>query len=285
MQCQESSIVYDELRGELICTDTGEILEERMIDLRPEWRAYTHEEFAERARVGSQLTNKVHDLGLSTVIDAGSHDGRVLNSLQSKLRISNNKQRRLVKALSLMNNVIGLLGLPKSINETSGLIIRKLSSKGIIKDKNLNAFVAASIIIACNYQRIPIDKDQVLKLCEVTRHDLWKAMLKMTRDSGEYIAIKVPEPNIYIENLRTKLSLPPEVSTLASKIIGMAKANGVTSGKGPLGLAAAALYIASVVLDHKRTQKEIAEGSNITEVTVRNRYRDIVDNIYIVIDL
>lgn len=284
MVCSPSSIVYDELRGELVCVETGEVLEERIVDLGPEWRAYNHEEFIERARAGSQLTNKVHDLGLTTVIDTRSYEGKILNSIQSKVRISNG-QRRLVKALSLMNNVIGILGLPKAVNEFSGSLIRKLSSRGVIKDRNLNSFVAASIIIACNYHKIPLDREQLLRLCEVTRHELWRAMLKITRDSGEYIANRVPEPHIYVENLRIRLGLHAESSALASRILSVAKNNGVTSGKGPLGLAAAALYIASVLLDDKRTQREIAEKCNITEVTVRNRYRDIIDNINIIVDL
>lgn len=284
MTCPQSSIIYDELRGELVCIETGEVIEERVVDLGPEWRAYTHKEFVERARAGSQLTNKVHDLGLTTVIDTKSYKGRVLNTLHSKVRISG-RQRKLVRALSLMNNVVGILGLPKAVNEFCGSLIKRLSSRGIIKDKNLNAFIAASIVIACNYHRIPVDRDRILRLCEVTRHDLWKAMLRVTRDSGEYVVNRVPEPHVYVENLRMKLELHAEVSALANKILSVAKISGVTSGKGPLGLAAAALYIASVLLDYKRTQREIAEKCNITEVTVRNRYRDLIDNIHIIVDL
>ncbi|MEM2158357.1 MAG: TFIIB-type zinc ribbon-containing protein [Sulfolobales archaeon] len=285
MNCPDSSIIFDELHGEFVCVETGEVIEERLIDQGPEWRAYTHEEFLDRARAGSRLTNKVHDLGISTAIDTWSPEGRRLQSIHRKLRISNNKQRKLVKALSLMNDVIGRLGLPNNVNEFSGSIIRKLSNKGLIKDRNVNAFIAASIILSCNYLKTPINRDEVLKICEVTRHDLWKAMLKITRDSGEYITVKVPEPQIYLDKLRSELGLRAEVSALANRILSVARNSGLTSGKGPIGLAAAALYIASVLLDDKRTQKEIAEKCNITEVTVRNRYRDLVDNITIVIEV
>ncbi len=285
MNCPHSSIIFDELHGEYVCLETGEVIEERVVDLGPEWRAYTPEEFAGRARTGSQLTNKVHDLGIATTIDTWSYEGRRLQSINRKLRIGNNKQRKLVKALSLMNDVIGRLGLPEAVNESSGSIIRRLSAKGIIKDRNARAFVAASIILSCNYLKTPINRDEVLRICEVTRHDLWKAMLKITRDSGEYITVKVPDPQIYLDRLRSELGLRAEVSALASRILSIAKSRGVTSGKGPVGLAAAALYIASVLLDDKRTQREIADKCNITEVTVRNRYRDLVDNITIVVEI
>lgn len=285
MNCPHSSIVFDELHGEYVCVETGEVIEERIIDQGPEWRAYTPEEFVDRARAGSRLTNKVHDLGISTTIDTWSYKGRKLQSLHRKLRVSNNKQRKLVKALSFMNDVIGRLGLPNTVNEFSGSIIRRLNAKGIIKDRNADAFIAAAIILSCNYLKAPVDRDEVLRICEITRHDLWKAMLKITRDSGEYITVKVPDPQIYLDKLRVELGLRAEVSALASRILNIAKGKGLTSGKGPVGLAAAALYIASVLLDDKRTQKEIAERCNITEVTVRNRYRDLVDGITIVIEV
>jgi len=285
MSCSPESVIYDEIRGELICVETGEVLQDRLIDRGPEWRAYTPEEYVERARVGSQLTNKVHDLGITTLIDTRSREGKALSTLHRKLRIANNRQRKLAITLGFMNEVIGRLGLPDSVNEVSGTILRRLASKGVVKERNMNAYVAAAVILACNYLKIPVDRDDVLKLCEVTRHALWKAMLKMTRDSGEYIAVKAPEPQIYLERLCNDLKLHAEVLALASKILAVAKKKGLTSGKGPLGLAAAAMYIASVLMDEKRTQREVAEISKVTEVTVRNRYRDIVDNITIVIEL
>lgn len=285
MNCPHSSIIFDELHGEFVCVETGEVIEEKLFDQGPEWRAYSPEEFSERARVGSRLTNKVHDLGITTTIDTWSFEGRRLQSIHRKLRITNNKERKLAKALGLMNDVIGKLGLPNTVNEFSGSIIRKLSARGIIKDRNVNSFIAASIILSCNYMKVPIDRDEVLRACEVTRHDLWKAMLKITRDSGEFITIKVPEPQIYLDKLRAELGLRAEVSALANRILSIARSSGLTSGKGPIGLAAAALYIASVLLDDKKTQKEIAEKCDITEVTVRNRYRDLVDNITIVIEV
>jgi transcription initiation factor TFIIB len=62
----------------------------------------------------------------------------------------------------------------------------------------------------------------------------------------------------------------------ALSIIDQAKEQGITIGKAPGGLAAAALYIAGIIEDDRRTQREIAESANVTEVTVRNRYKDIV---------
>jgi len=47
------------------------------------------------------------------------------------------------------------------------------------------------------------------------------------------------------------------------------------TGKDPRGLAAAALYKASIETNDKRIQKDIAEAAGTTEVTLRNRLKGI----------
>ncbi|MGQ4871799.1 MAG: transcription initiation factor IIB, partial [Candidatus Thorarchaeota archaeon] len=60
------------------------------------------------------------------------------------------------------------------------------------------------------------------------------------------------------------------------EILKRSREKGLTIGRDPLGLAAAAIYVASILLDERRTQREIAEVARVTEVTVRNRYKEIV---------
>jgi len=59
----------------------------------------------------------------------------------------------------------------------------------------------------------------------------------------------------------------------------------LTSGRGPTGIAAAATYIASVLAGERRTQREIAEVANVTEVTIRNRYKELLDKLEITVTL
>ena len=54
-----------------------------------------------------------------------------------------------------------------------------------------------------------------------------------------------------------------------------AEEKGLTDGKSPCGVAAACVYIAASVEGFHRTQREISEASNTTEVTIRNRYKEI----------
>jgi len=55
----------------------------------------------------------------------------------------------------------------------------------------------------------------------------------------------------------------------------------ISGGKAPAGLAAAYVYISSVLLSEHVPQREIAEVAEVTEVTVRNRCRELLDNFLI----
>ncbi|MEM4727558.1 MAG: transcription initiation factor IIB, partial [Candidatus Bathyarchaeia archaeon] len=59
----------------------------------------------------------------------------------------------------------------------------------------------------------------------------------------------------------------------------------LTSGRGPAGIAAAATYIASLLMDERRTQGEIAKGAKVTEVTIRNRYKELTQKLNFKINL
>jgi len=56
----------------------------------------------------------------------------------------------------------------------------------------------------------------------------------------------------------------------------MARDIELTSGRGPTGIAAAALYVASLIHGEKRTQREVADVAGVTEVTIRNRYKELI---------
>ena len=72
---------------------------------------------------------------------------------------------------------------------------------------------------------------------------------------------------------------------IAHKIISMARKLKLTSGRGPTGIAAAASYIASVLTGERKTQREIAEIAQVTEVTIRNRYKELVEKLLFEITL
>ena len=59
----------------------------------------------------------------------------------------------------------------------------------------------------------------------------------------------------------------------------MAQKKELTSGRGPTGIAAAALYVAALMHGEKRTQREVADVAGVTEVTIRNRYKELLEKL------
>ena len=75
------------------------------------------------------------------------------------------------------------------------------------------------------------------------------------------------------------LGLSVEAQFKAVKIIEEASNNGLTSGRNPAGVAAAAVYIASVLLGERKTQRDVADVAGVTEITIKNRYKELIEEI------
>ena len=87
----------------------------------------------------------------------------------------------------------------------------------------------------------------------------------------------ISDPATYVPRFITQLKLPGKVQQKVIEILEDAKSQrSLVTGRDPRGLAAAAIYIASILMDHRVTQRDIAMAAGVTEVTVRNRYKELV---------
>jgi len=286
-ECGSTHLIRNYERGEIVCTNCGLVITEKIIDTGPEWRAFTPEEKQKRSRVGSPITLTVHDKGLSTVIDWRDKDafGKKLEprrrievirwrKWQIRTRVHSSIDRNLAQAMSELDRISSQLGLPKSIKEEAAVIYRKAVEKGLVRGRSIEAVMAASIYAACRTQKIPRTIDEIAKFTRSGRKDVARCYRLLLRE----VDIKVPlaDAEAFIPRIASDLHLSGMVQRRAAEIVRAAKAYGITAGKDPAGLAAAAIYIASLLENEKRTQKEIAHAARVTEVTVRNRYKELV---------
>ncbi len=281
-----SNFIEDPIRGELICLDTAEVIQDHMIQNTTPWRAYDSEEWLKRAHA-STITHTVHDTGLVTDIKLVVKDHRMrmlslkMRSLQRHLRVSKD-QKKLVDALTKMNRVAAQLGLPDSVKETSGIILKKIVSALNPRKSKLDVYVAAAIVLAARAHGIPLRSKDVLTLVNGSEQLYWRVMAEISFKLGGSIPRgNIPDPRAFLQKIVNNLGLSQKVFTLASIIINVLKNRGYTEGKDPAGIAAAAVYVASIVMNEKKTQREVAKAAEVTEVTIRNRYKDIVDKVEI----
>ncbi|OLS29891.1 MAG: Transcription initiation factor IIB [Candidatus Thorarchaeota archaeon AB_25] len=296
VSCGGASFTEDHVRGENICTSCGLVVSERTTDRGPEWRAFTTEERNARARTGAPMTLTIADRGLSTVIDWRNKDasGRALTSTTRaaiyrmrkwhiRSRLHSSQHRNLGIAMSEMERLSSQLGIPRDVRETAALMYRKALTKNLVRGRSIESVVAASVYLACRIHRIPRRLDEVATETNVDRKQIGHAVRLVV--SRVNIDVPLASAKDLIPRLSSDLLLEGRTVKKATEIIKNAEEKFVTIGKDPGGIAGAALYIAGIVEKDRRTQREIANVSRVTEVTIRNRYKELVRVLGISIDI
>jgi transcription initiation factor TFIIB len=268
----------------------GLVLTDRIIDEGPEWRAFDQEQRDKRARVGAPLTFTIHDKGLSTMIDWRNRDSYGkdlapkrraqiyrLRKWQRRIRVSDATERNLAYALSELDRMASSLGLPRNVREIAAMLYRRAVEQRLIRGRSIEGVAAAALYAACRQSRIPRTLDEVAEVSRVGKKEIGRSYRFIARELR--LSIPPTSPIDYVPRFISELKLLGEVQAQAIQILKMAANNGLTSGRGPTGVAAAAIYVASVLGNSRRTQREVASVARVTEVTVRNRYKELVEKL------
>jgi transcription initiation factor TFIIB len=286
-ECGSSSLTTDNLRAEIVCQMCGLVIDENLIDPGPEWRAFDNDQRQKRSRTGAPLTYLIHDKGLSTVIDWKNKDsyGNAITKNRAQLyrlrkwhqriRVSNNSERNLAIALTLINSVSSRLGLPQNVRETAAVFYRKAVEKHLIRGRSIETVAAASIYAACRQCGVPRTLDEISSVAGKGRKEIGKVYRYISCELG--MRQGPTSPVDYVPRFGSVLKLSGKTQAQAIHILERAIENGVTSGRNPASTCAAAIYIASVLSGERRTQREVAEAAAVTEVTIRNRYREMAE--------
>ena len=292
--CNSTERFVDNSRAEVCCARCGLVLDENLIDSGPEWRAFDHEQRDKRTRTGAPLTYTISDKGLNTTIDwkdKDIHGHKIpernkaqiyrLRKWNKRMRVSGAGERNLAFALSELDRDSSRLGIPRSVREDAAIIYRSAAKNKLIRGRSIEVVVASVLYAACRRCNIPRTLDEIAIASNVSKKQVGKTYRFLSRELN--IKLKPTSPSDYISRFASKLGLSGEVQAKAIEIINKAVKAGLSSGKGPTGVAAAALYIASLLLGERKTQKEVSEISGVTEVTIRNRYKELSEKIDMVV--
>jgi len=287
-ECGSTRLMRDYECAELVCMNCGYVIAAKLADRGPEWRAFDDEQRAKRTRVGAPLTYTIHDKGLSTMIDWHDRDiyGKGLSpgqkaqvyrlrKWQRRIRVSDATERNLAFALSEITKIANTLNLPKNILETASLIYRKAVKEKLIRGRSIQGVTSAAIYLACRQCGLPRTLEEIAQASNVSKKEIGRSYRFLIKELNYFIPPL--KPSQYITKFSNQLTMQGKVEEIAHKILAAAKELKLTSGRGPTGIAAAASYIASVLTGERKTQREIAEIAQVTEVTIRNRYRELVE--------
>jgi len=295
-ECGSARLMRDYECAEVVCMDCGFVITAKMADRGPEWRAFTNEQRAKRTRVGAPLTYTIHDKGLSTMIDWHDRDvyGKSLSpgqkaqvyrlrKWQRRIRVSDATERNLAFALSEITKIANNLNLPKNILETASVIYRKAVRERLIRGRSIQGVTAAAVYLACRQCKLARTLEEIAQASSVNKKEVGRSYRFLIKELDYFVPPL--KPSQYITKFSNQLTMQGKVEEIAHKILITAKELKLTSGRGPTGIAAAASYIASVLTGERKTQREIAEIAQVTEVTIRNRYKELVERLMFQISL
>jgi transcription initiation factor TFIIB len=285
-ECGSDNLVHDYDTGETVCGDCGLVLYEQMMDKGPEWRAFTQEEKASRSRVGVPTSYSVHDKGLSTAISQVDRDafGRKLplstrlqmwrlRKWQIRSRVHSSIDRNLAQAMAELDRLSDKVYIPSPIKEKAAVIYRKALDKGLVRGRSIAAIAAAALYAACRGSGTPRTLREIAEASLVDKKDVARCYRLLLRELEVHMPIA--DPLTYVSKIAERTGISGKTQGLAIQILREARRKRAAAGKDPMGLAAAALYIACLQNNEKKTQKDIAEAAGVTEVTVRNRYKTL----------
>ncbi|MFL6319774.1 MAG: transcription initiation factor IIB family protein [Nitrososphaeraceae archaeon] len=293
--CKSNQIITDTESGEVICSKCGQVISDKVQQAGPEWRDFTlssssNESNDSRSRVGMSTSLARHDMGLSTIIGRTDRDASgqkidaQMRSTMDRLRtwdyrtqIRSATDRNLRNAFNRLDILKDKLGLSDSIVEKVAYIYRKAQERQLVRGRTISGVLAAAIYIACREMGI----SRTLKDIATYSNVKFKEVAKSYRMLCLELDLKIPivDPIKYIAKVANKANLSEKTKRQAAEIMDNVTKREMSVGKNPMGLAASVLYISSMKTGENITQGDLSNAAGVTEVTLRNRYKDLMNRL------
>lgn len=278
-------LISDPDTGEEVCSNCGVVARENL-ELAAERRAFTLEEMDKRYRTGEPASLMMYDMGLSSFIDNKNIDanGKQIQGYTeidrlrrlNKITVSNNsKTKNLNKAMREIRRITEILGIGTPVAERAAYIYRKALEKELIKGRSITGIVAATIYIACKDTGTPRSIHEIQEVIgNADRKNIsyyYKFLLREMK-----IHVPLPMPSNSISRIADKARLSEKTVRKALEILALVGDNAMLSGKNPVSLAAASLYLATIETSEYTTQLRIAIAADVSTVTVRKRCLEMI---------
>jgi len=288
-ECGSTNLIVDSEMGEYVCGRCGLVIEENIPSQGAEWRAFTPQERDARARAGTPTDYSHYDKGLSTVIRVEKDAfGRPLSPKvkqqmwrlrrwQMRSKVHASQSRNLMLAMSELQRLSEILYMPSSVHDMAAIIYRKTLNEGLVRGRSIGGMVAGALYAAIRFTKLPRTLKEIAEASQRSGKEIARSYGVIVRNLE--MRMPIDDPTDYVTKVAEKAKVSSEVEGLAIKLLREAKKKYATTGKDPSGLAAAILYLSARMLKEKVTQARLAKAANVTEVTVRNRKRDLMKSL------
>ncbi len=278
--------ITDAMTGEITCGNCGVVLFEKAIDFGPQSTGQITDESQNNARTGQKISLKMADMGLSTIIQAQDRDssGKYLSSRNKqsfhRLRMWDRNSRfahtkqSFVKAFTFLDGMRSKLGLPEHVVEKSAYLFRKVEQKKLLHGRSNQSVLCAVVYMACRITDTPRTVNDIADAAGIKKKVIQR-VYRLLSANLEGVNPVSYSPIEFIERISSEVTVSEKTRRDARKILQFSQKRGITSGKHPMSMAAAAVYLAIRDNREKVSQTRIAQASGISAVTIRNRVKEL----------
>lgn len=288
--CGAAATVFDGETGETCCKSCGFVIDEYSIYEGPEWRSFEDE--TERKRAGGPIKITIADYGMSTTFELDEKENRDGLSLERRTKFKRLKtiqsriltpmQRRLKVTLNEITTLGSKLCVPDHVLQTAARVFREIAKDQNMRGKSVRGVAAACLLYACRMNRFKITITEISRQAGLEKKEVGKYYRELFRAlDGKFERPRPPTEGEYFSMLAKRFDLNYEAMKLGFEILKAAKRAGLTSGKTPQGTAAAVIYLVLRLRGNDASQREVSRKTNVTEVTLRNRVKALIDNLLI----
>jgi len=179
------------------------------------------------------------------------------------------------RALAELNRLADKLNIQRSIREEAARIYSKAKNERMLRGTPVVIAVPAALYAACRILGNPRTLREILKeslaSTRIARIRVARFYRRLITELG--LRPCCSDPIRYISKVAESMSISGQTQGLAIRILKDARENHLGSGKNPSGFVAAALYIAGLLNNEKRRQKEISKVAGVADATVRYHCR------------
>ena len=276
--CPECSGLLVEIAkiGETVCEQCGLVIKEREIDISHGGvRAFNYQERDKKWQNGSPVSILLPDISLCTIMERNKISNPNLRRAAKWDVHMSWKSQNLLIAITELKRLSANLELPEHIQKTVIKLYKKALKKDLMRGRSIKGILTACLYLACKKENRPITLQELLGESSVNSREFNKNFSVLIKE------LKVKSPNLnpvllipkYISRLNLDIDIEKQVIELMSSFL----KEKFFSGKDPKGLCAGALYLISKLGNRKLSQKAISEVTGTTEVTLRSRYKELIN--------
>lgn len=305
----DSDLIFDTSCGEYICQSCGYVVMDKMDYCGHETHSSNAYDRRKNMRGSGHTSFLLVNRGLQTEIGTSNKDytgkpiscataERIANvrRLHARLKASS-EERRIARVLSAIDKICSKMLLPRSLSEAAAMIYRNYSTRNDTRGLSVTGNAAAAVYLACKQSCVARGLEEIAgsaDFCSGKGSSLkiafkcYKKMVMCITDASESdeAAVRYPTDPFdqvipidrYIAKVANRSGINWRVQRLAADIARQTEGNILLSGKDPVGIGAAYLYISACICGYNMYLADIASFSRVTEITIRTRCKEILSS-------